>query len=104
MTARQTLPARRGCETFELTHKDNAYTVSIGFALDGRIAEVFITGTKAGSDQEAVARDGAVVLSIALQYGVPLATLASAITRSASGEPSSIVGAVIDKLSQEVTA
>lgn len=105
MTDRNTLPARRQCDTFEVLHKELHYTVSVGYfpPVQGNgIAEVFITGTKAGSDQEAIARDGAVTLSIALQYGVPLATLASAITRGGNGDPSSIVGAVIDLLAKEV--
>jgi len=39
-----------------------------------------------------------VLLSIALQYDVPLATLRSAITRNADGSPSTIMGTIIDRL------
>jgi len=41
------------------------------------------------------------VLSIALQYAVPLITLAGAVTRNSNNEPATIIGAVIDRLKQE---
>ena len=88
-------------------HADKAYTVSIGFGAPTmavpreHVAEVFISGTKVGSDVEAIARDAAVVLSIALQYAVPLITLAGAVTRGRNNEPSTIIGAVIDRLQEE---
>jgi hypothetical protein len=107
MSERTRLPDRRVTETFTLTHADKAYTVSVGFfpptlaCPREHPAEVFISGTKAGSDVEAVARDGAVLLSIALQYGVPLAVIQGAITRGRSDEPMTIIGAVVDLLTKE---
>ena len=116
MTGRKTLPFRRLTETFELVHADKPYTVSIGFfdydrpvmTRDDQFiehvrqpAEVFISNAKAGSDVEAVARDGAVILSIAMQYDVPLAVLGGAITRTQDGKPMSIIGAVVDRLMKE---
>jgi hypothetical protein len=81
---RQVLPSRREGETFELEHGGHRYAVTIGyFAPPSRgIAEVFIHGQKTGTDLESVARDAAVILSISLQYGVPLAVLCEAITRT----------------------
>jgi len=103
MTARNTLPQRRYGETFDLRHggQNTAFTVTVGFYPDGRPGEVFISGAKVGSEVEAVARDGAVLLSIALQYGVPLETITHAITRNGDGSPSTIVGAVVDRLANE---
>ena len=115
MNTRNVLPARRLCETFEMQHggQNSVFAVTIGyynsqwFDRDGnegvqrRIGEVFISGAKAGSEVDAVARDGAVLLSIALQYGVPLETIKHAITRNGDGTPSTIVGAVVDKLTHE---
>src|SRR5262245_45264654 len=100
MTQRNVLPNRRETETFELVHgnKNTVFKVSTGRYPDGRIAEVFIFGAKAGSEVEAVAHDGAVILSIAMQYGVPLDVIKGAIKRETDGSPSTIVGAVIDKL------
>jgi hypothetical protein len=101
MTTRQVLPNRRYGETFELTHgdKNTVFKITVGyFPESASPAEVFIAGAKAGSEVEAVARDGAVLISLALQHGVPVDILAGAITRESNGAPSTIVGAVLDKL------
>jgi hypothetical protein len=99
--ARDRLPQRRYGETFELKHggQNTPFQITLGFYPDGTIGEVFISGAKAGSEVEAVARDGAVLLSILLQYGAPLETIKHAITRNSDGSPSTIVGAVVDMLS-----
>lgn len=101
---RRVLPQRRGTETFEITHADlrTPFQVSVGF-YEGEAhepAEVFINGAKVGSVVEAVARDGAVLLSIALQHGVPLDVIQTAITRDSQGAPMSIIGCVVDKLKE----
>jgi hypothetical protein len=104
MTARNPLPQRRACETFELRHGNIDFTVTVGFYSDHSIGEVFICGAKAGSDVEATARDGAILLSLALQYGVPYDVIKRAITREHNGKPSTIVGAVIDRIPEEELA
>ena len=103
MTNRERLPPRRYSSTMEMTHADKAFTVSIGFypKVEGeqlRPAEVFISGPKVGSDMDALARDCAVLLSLALQYGVPLDAIQSTITRGRDGAPSTIAGAVVDTM------
>jgi hypothetical protein len=47
---------------------------------------------------DAIAGDGAVLVSMALQHGVPLTTIQSAVARWLNGEPRTIVGAVIDRI------
>lgn len=100
MTARRALPMRRSCETFELAYGgfDRRHAITLGYFADGTVGEVFINGGKSGEQVEAIARDGAVLLSLALQHGVSLDTIRGAITRDSHGEPSSIVGAVVDRL------
>jgi hypothetical protein len=101
MTTRTTLPQRRYAETFELRHGDQRmpFSVTVGYYVPGgAIGEVFIHGSKSGTAFEAVARDGAILLSLALQHGVPLETIKHAITREHDGSPSTIVGAVVDRL------
>jgi hypothetical protein len=44
------------------------------------VGEVFIDGGKSGQDVQSTARDAAVVLSLALQHGAPLAAINHAIT------------------------
>src|SRR5258708_22167283 len=100
MTARRTLPQRRRAETFEMDFGGLArsHTITLGFYDDGTLGEVFINGGKSGEAVEAIARDGAVVLSLALQYEAELDNIRSAITRDAQGAPTSIIGAVLDQL------
>jgi len=64
-----------------------------------RIAEVFLSSHKPGSDSEAVARDGAILVSLALQHGVELSTLQHAVTRSSDGSAATAVGQALDILS-----
>ena len=99
---RRILPQRRAAQTFEMGFGGLAksHTITLGFYEDGALGEVFINGGKSGEVVEAIARDGAVLLSLALQYGAELDNIRSAITRDEQGAPSSIVGAVIDKLSE----
>jgi hypothetical protein len=105
MTDRRTLPPRRRAETFEVAFAglDRAHTVTVGYYDDHSIGEVFINGGKSGEMVESIARDGAVLLSLALQYGADLANIKSAITRDGQGSPSSIIGAVVDRLSEEAS-
>lgn len=97
---RRILPQRRSCETFEIDYGGLAksHTITLGFYDDGTLGEVFINGGKSGEVVEGIARDSAVLLSLALQYGAELSNIRSAITRDEQGAPSSIVGAVVDQL------
>lgn len=100
MSTRKLLPNRRATETFEIRHgrQNTAFTVSVGRYVDKSIGEVFVSGAKTGSDFEAIARDGAILLSLALQHGAALTTIKHAITREGNGEPSTVIGAVVDRL------
>lgn len=100
MSNREPLPQRRASETFDLEFGGlrGAHRITVGYYADGRCGEVFIVGGKSGEQVESIARDGAVLLSIALQYGASLETIAHAITRDLQGEPQTIVGAVVDQL------
>ena len=69
---RERLPDRHPCETFEFEHRGTVFTASIGLYPDGRIAEAFIDGPKAGTDLQIAAKDSAVAVSIALQHGASI--------------------------------
>ena len=99
MPDRDVLPQRRYAESFDIAHSKLApFSVTLGYYRDGRIGEVFISNVKAGSEVEAVARDGAVLLSLALQYGVPIETIKGTVTRNSDGTPSTVIGAVVDRI------
>jgi hypothetical protein len=101
MTARDRLPNRHLCETFGFQHGGMKYTASIACYADGRLAEVFISNHKTGSDTDAAAKDSAVVASIALQFGVPVETIRRALLRDARGNPSSPLGAALDLVARQ---
>ena len=88
MMQRQSLPDRRDHELFDFEHDLQRFTGGIGRFADGRIAEVFINGSKFGSAAEASAQEAALVASLALQFGCPLETIKHSLTRKgAAGGP-----------------
>ena len=97
---RRPLPMRRHSETSNLDFGGLAggYTLTIGFYADNTPGEIFLSGAKSGQQLEAGARDGAILVSLALQHGVEATTIAHAITRDERGEPLSVIGAAIDRL------
>ena len=111
MTTRRALPPRRYTETFKLAFWGQTWHVNVGHYEDRDAArraeaesqpltpgEVFIAGGKAGTQTESTARDGAILLSLAMQYGAPLDVIRHALTREEDGKPSSLIGAVVDRM------
>jgi hypothetical protein len=98
---RSRLPARRASETFGLQCNGLHYLTTVSFFSDGRLAEIFISNVKAGSQTDSAAKDSAVVTSIALQYGVPLETIRRALLRDANGRPSSPLGQALDLIAEQ---
>ena len=62
-----------------------SYTGGIGRFDDGRIAEIFINGSKVGTAAETNAQDAAIVASLALQHGCAVDTIRHALARSGTG-------------------
>ena len=98
MTARERLPNRRHCVSCEFSHGGLVFTLCAGSYPDGRIAEIFLSSHKPGSPIEAIARDAAVTVSIALQFGADLETIRQALTKDHEGGPATLLGAALDKL------
>lgn len=98
MTARLALPARREGRTTFFHFKGNPkakFYVSWS-VVDGRVVEVFLQGGKSGSEVEALARDCAVLASLALQHGCELETIQKALTRDDTGQAAGPMGAAAD--------
>lgn len=77
------------------------FHVTLGEFADGKPGEVFITAagkSGKGSMLETVARDVAVLMSLAIQYGAPLETMRRAVSRDESNRPQTFVGAVLDAM------
>jgi hypothetical protein len=100
MTARAQLPNRRRCESFEFRHAGLDFTLAAGFYPDGRVGEIFLSSRKPGSPIEAIARDAAVTVSIALQFGADLQTIRAALTKDHDGHPATLLGAALDVLAE----
>ena len=98
MNGRERLPDRRGCETFDLRVGAAVFAVTVGVYADGKIGEVFVAGAKCGSDMDAVMRDAAILLSLALQHGVSREVIKGALTREQNGSASSVIGVIVDRL------
>jgi len=98
MTARETLPSRRGAETLDFEHAGHRFSLTVGRFLDGRAAEIFLSSKNIGSPLEAIARDAAVTVSIALQFGADLETIRGALTRDHDGGPATLLGAALDAI------
>lgn len=98
---RRTLPTRRRHTTLKIVSRvRNAHSVYIGYWRfdDGPLGEVFISGGKSGSHMDALQREIATMISIALQYGIPLKELADNVQREPDGKPETVIGEVLDAL------
>lgn len=93
---RRRLKNRRSHETIAITHGDQRYKIGLGRDLiDGKfgpIAEVFLNGQKANSEADVLASDGAILMSMLLQYGCPPQDIAHAMKRNPDGSPASPLG------------
>jgi hypothetical protein len=101
---RKRLPNARPSVTRELQvgHSSrNRYAISFGGDGEtGAIREVFISASRP-SDLGSLARDGAILISLALQHGCPLETIAKALTREEGGGPATLLGEVLDMAMSE---
>jgi hypothetical protein len=100
MGERVRLSNRRQAETIKLRFggQKAAYHVTVGYYADGRLGEIFISTNQTGSAIEALAHDIAVLMSLGLQHGCSLETMRAALTRNTDGTPTTIAGAVAEKL------
>jgi hypothetical protein len=74
-SSRNRLPDRRPAESFELEVEGLRYTATLGRFPDGSVGELFLNNHKCNSSADTAARDGAIVVSIALQHGADLETI-----------------------------
>jgi hypothetical protein len=102
---RERLSSRRPSLTATIEWHGRPLSVSVGFAPDGRVLEIFARDARPDTDRDFILDDAAVILSRSLQHGDNLAILARGIGRLPGGQPSSIIGAIIDEaLKLEATA
>jgi len=67
-------------------------------SLPHRVAEIFLSSHRPGSETEAIARDAAIITSLALQHGCDLAMIAHGVTRADDGSAATAIGAAFNLL------
>lgn len=101
MPNRDILAERRLGELVSFEYEGIAYVVQFGRNAAGHIAEMFLNGGKEGSTSSKVARECAVILSIALQYGTPLSVIFDALPKLADGKCAGPVGTALELIQKE---
>lgn len=103
---RQRLPSRRPCATARIGAGGTWAHATVGYdPSSGAPREIFLSpaaGRHGGSALDALCDDVAVLVSVALQHGVPVSALAHSVARLPDGGgPASLVGAALDLLAAE---
>jgi hypothetical protein len=101
MTNRRPLPQRRHSINFTERFWGQPWEITVGFYEDhNHVGEVFVNAARSpGTDLDAMTRDGAILLSLCLQHGVPINVVQGALTRNPNGSPSTIIGLISDRIS-----
>jgi hypothetical protein len=106
VSGRTRLPNRRPALTEIVTVAGHEFAATIGFDRRGQPKEVFLAGAREGSDLQFVIDDASIVISLALQYGVPARALAASMSRLPVARPgergaaASVIGAAVDLLTR----
>lgn len=103
---RKRLPHRREAFVHTIEVGGQRYEAAVGFdPLTGEPREIFLSGARDGTDMAAILADTSVVVSVALQHGVPAQAMALSASRkpawpddSAPSEAASVIGAALDLL------
>jgi len=99
---RNRLTDRRPHWLYRFECDGQSYTGGIGRFDDGRLAEIFINGSKVGTAAETNAQDAAIVASLALQHGCPVGTIRHALARSGgSAGPLAMLLNEVERQSEE---
>ena len=95
---RRALPNRRPAVSLQFAHGRIDYHGSASFDENLNTIEIFLDAGKPGSEVQAMARDCAVIASLALQHGTPLAIMRKAVTRLDDGSAAGPMGRLLDLL------
>jgi hypothetical protein len=97
---RNRLPNRRANSSFTFEVDGLSYVCTFGRFSDGRVGEVFVSNHKSNSGSDTAARDAAIAVSIALQYGAPFEVIRQALCRDSQGRASGVLGAALDLIAE----
>lgn len=103
---------RRQLETIGIEHEGQQYKIGLGRSIQcdgscggqprlGTIIEVFLNGKRANSQLDVLASDGAILMSMLIQYSCPPADIFHAMKRNSDGSPASPLGRAAAYLVEE---
>lgn len=94
---RRRLPNRRASKPIGFEFRGAACAATLSRFPGGRLAEIFLDcQAKGATPLDCQAKDVAVALSLALQFGTPPEAIRAALTRDGDSKPVGIAGAVLD--------
>jgi hypothetical protein len=96
---RKRLHQRRALETIAVEHDGQRFKIGLGRevvcaerARLGPVVEVFLNAQKVNSPADALVSDGAILMSMLLQYGCPPADIIKSMKRNPNGSPATLLG------------
>src|ERR1700749_752964 len=95
---------RRAHETIAVEQEGQRYKIGLGReVVDGapKIVEVFLNAQQVNSQVDVLASDGAILMSMLLQYGCPPEDIHHAMKRNPDGTPASPLGRAAAYLVEE---
>jgi hypothetical protein len=97
---RERLADRRSSEIFSFEMQGHRFTGSFSRFPDGRLAELFLTNFKCGSQIGTLVHDAAIILSFALQHGADVEAIRQALCRDGDGKALGPLGQALDLLAE----
>lgn len=92
MTARSMFRNRRDGESFSFEHDGLKYHAICNRFGNGQIGEIFVDAGKVGSTAHTIAKECAVLFSLARQYGTPMEVIRAALPLLHDGSPAGPLG------------
>ena len=107
MTHRHRVADRRHLETTAIEHEGQRYKIGLGRELAciergrlGPVVEVFLNAQKVNSPADVLASDGAILMSMLIQYGCPPEAIVKSMKHNSDGTPASPLGRAAALLAQ----
>ena len=97
MTHRHRLANRRAHEVIAIEHCGQRYKVGLGREMigtdrTGPVVEVFVNAQRVSSTIDSLVSDGAILMSMLIQYGCPAGEIVKSMKHNSDGTPSSPLG------------
>ena len=96
---RRKLPPRRYSEVTKVHFRGMSYFIGVGYYIEGKPAEIFVSTSKMGTDVTNTADDACIMISYLLQVDISkpdVEEISSLLQRDEAGNYASIVGVLLD--------